>query len=230
MITVNSKKKNGSFGKTKSQTTRRIRRNYGAICYLCWDGMGSHLLPTPSFSPDAYLDFLGEKVQRVRAETSGSQAPSFNATPHSFSVLQQCSIEELEKVIRSSPTKSCELDPIPTFLLKEFLNDLLPCLHLLCNSSLSTGILPCSQTKAIVTPALKKHGLDSDVLNNFRPISNLSYLSKIVEKLVSMQLIAYLNDMDCCRVSSPVFVLDTQLRRFWFGCSRIFSRPRIGVK
>ena len=44
-----------------------------------------------------------------------------------------------------------------------------------------------------MTPALKKYGLDSDVLNNFRSISNLSHLFDIVEKLVSMQLVAYLN-------------------------------------
>ena len=156
-----------------------------------------------SFSPDAYLDFLEEKVQSVRAKTSGSQAPSFNATPHSFSVLQQCSIKGLEMVIRSSPRKSCELDPIPTFLLKEFLNDLLPYLHLLCKSSLSTEILSCSQKKAIVTPAFKKYGLD--VLNNFWPISNIYYLLEIVEKLVSMQLIAYLNGLGLLPSLQPGF-------------------------
>ena len=84
----------------------------------------------------------------------------------------------------------------PTFLLKEFLGDLLPFLHLLCNFSLTSGFLPGSQKRAIVTPALKKHGLDSEVLNNYRPISNLSYLSKILEKLVSMQFISYLNEHD----------------------------------
>jgi len=148
---------------------------------------------TPSFKPDDYLDFLESKVQQVRDETSGSPPPSFEATAHSFSVLQPCSVEDLERVIMSSPAKSCELDPIPTFLLREFLKDLLPFIHLMCNSSISAGLLPSSQKKAVVTPAIKKRGLDSEVMNNYRPISNLSFLSKIMEKIVSKQLLDYLN-------------------------------------
>ena len=120
--------------------------------------------------------------------------PIINDVPQCFSNLQPCSIEMLEKVIRMSPSKSCEFDPIPTSILKEFLDDLLPFLHFLCNSSLTSGFLPGSQKRVIVTPALKKHGLDPDVLNNYRPISNLSYLSKILEKLVSMQFVSYLNE------------------------------------
>ena len=130
---------------------------------------------------------------QVRDETSGSPPPSFEATAHSFSVLQPCSVEDLERVIMSSPAKSCELDPIPTFLLREFLKDLLPFIHLMCNSSISAGLLPSSQKKAVVTPAIKKRGLDSEVMNNYRPISNLSFLSKIMEKVVSKQLLDYLN-------------------------------------
>ena len=100
----------------------------------------------------------------------------------------------LEKVIRMSPSKSCELDPIPTFILKEFLDDLLPFLHLLCNSSLTSGFLLQVHRRG---PSLhKEHGLDPDFLNNYRPISNLSYLSKILERLVSMQFISYLNEHD----------------------------------
>ena len=77
--------------------------------------------------------------------------------------------------------------------------------HLLCNSSLTSGFLPGSQKRAIVEPALKKHGLDPDVLNNYRPISNLSYLSKILEKLVSMHFISYLNKHDLLPVHQSGF-------------------------
>ena len=177
---------------SNSGNPKKLWRNMSSL--LGREGKSSD--SSPSFTPEDFLDFLEAKVEKVRSETSGAQHPIISDVPQCFSNLQPCSIEMLEKVIRMSPSKSCELDPIPTFILKEFLDDLLPFLHLLCNSSLTSGFLPGSQKRAIVTPALKKHGLDPDVLNNYRPISNLSYLSKILEKLVSMQFISYLNEHD----------------------------------
>ena len=51
-------------------------------------------------------------------------------------------------IIKSAPCKSCELDPVPTFLLLECLDILLPFIHIMCNSSLTSGVLPASQKKA----------------------------------------------------------------------------------
>ena len=62
------------------------------------------------------------------------------------------------------------------------------------NASLSQGVLPASQTHAIVTPLLKKAGLDTADMNNFRPVSNLTFMSKVVERAVSTQLNGYLTD------------------------------------
>src|SRR6218665_2339793 len=53
------------------------------------------------------------------------------------------------------------------------------------------GALPASQKRAQVFPSLKPNGLDAYGMANYRPISNLSFLSKIVEKYVSMQLIMH---------------------------------------
>ena len=112
---------------------------------------------SPSFKPDAYLDFIERKVRMVYDETSGAPQSAFRNTTHSFSDLQLlCSMEDLEAIIKSSPTKSCDLDPIPTFLLKEFLDQLLPFILLLCNKSLSTGTLPPSQKRAIVNAEVEK--------------------------------------------------------------------------
>ena len=84
---------------------------------------------------------------------------------------------------------------LSTFLIKEFLDTLLPFLTRLCNVSLQEGRLPSSQTTvtAIVTPALKKHGLDPNDMKNYRPISNLSFMSKVVERIVVRQLLQYLD-------------------------------------
>ena len=77
-----------------------------------------------------------------------------------------------------------ELDSIPTFLLKLCFDELGPTIINIINFSLSKGIFPSSFKQAIVHPLLKKPSLPDDDLNNFRPISNLNFISKILEKAV----------------------------------------------
>jgi hypothetical protein len=62
------------------------------------------------------------------------------------------------------------------------------------NASLSQGILPQSQKRAIISPLIKKVGLDVNDMANFRPVSNLTFASKIVERAVSVQLHEYLQE------------------------------------
>ena len=145
-----------------------------------------------SFKPDAYLDFIERKVRMVYDETSGAPQPAFRETTHSFFGSAAVYHGGPGSDHQIFPTKSCDLDPIPTFLLKEFLDQLLPFILILCNKSLSTGTLPPSQKRAIVMPRLKKKGMDLSEPCSFRPISNLSFLSKILEKIVVGQLMPYL--------------------------------------
>ena len=56
------------------------------------------------------------------------------------------------------------------------------------NSSLQTGVFPAAFKGAVVRPLLKKSNLDCNDFNNFRPVSNLPFLSKVLEKLVFIQL------------------------------------------
>jgi len=79
----------------------------------------------------------------------------------------------------SSPVKSSSLDPIPTFLVREFIDILLPSITKMVSSSLAAGRLPTSQKHAIVTPLLKK---PAD-MGNYRPVSNLSFMSKELSEL-----------------------------------------------
>ena len=97
-----------------------------------------------------------------------------------------------ECVLNSAP-KSCELDPIPSKLLIECLFFIHPSLSDLFNSSLAAGIFPQCFKSALVAPILKKRCLDHNDLNNYRPVSNLCFIAKILEKLVSSQVSSYLN-------------------------------------
>ena len=65
------------------------------------------------------------------------------------------------------------------------------------NTSFSLGLFPRDLKNALVKPLLKKPSLDPNCLKNYRPVFNISFLSKVMEKIVSSQLIEHLaaNDL-----------------------------------
>ena len=99
----------------------------------------------------------------------------------------------VKECILSSSPNSCELDPIPSKLLIECLDSILPSLTDLINSSLASGISPQCFKSVLVTPILKKKCLDHNNLSNYRPDSNLCFIAKILEKPVLSQVSSYLN-------------------------------------
>ena len=72
--------------------------------------------------------------------------------------------------------------------MKNCLDMLLPTITNIVNLSLSTGTMPETFKVAELVPALKKHDADHEQFSNFRPISNLVMVSKVIEKAVSVQL------------------------------------------
>ena len=146
-------------------------------------------------SAESLSDFFRDKVEKVRDETSTADPPTFTKlTDASFVSFRDCSMEEVRRFLIQSPPKSCSLDPLPTFILREFMDELLPFIHIMCNISMQHGELPESQKSAIVTPILKKYDLDPDDVRNYRPISNLTFLSKVIERIVASQLTGYLQE------------------------------------
>ncbi len=95
-------------------------------------------------------------------------------------------------------TKACELDPIPTVLLKLCLDDQLPLITHIVNLSFQTAEMPDEYKLAILIPLLKKIGLQL-IFKNYGPISNLSFVSKLnamfqlVEHMKSQNLLRNFN-------------------------------------
>ena len=96
--------------------------------------------------------------------------------------------EEIKKLVSRSSNKSCELDPIPTWLLKLCLPELLPILTKIVNTSLETSHIPESFNSSHVRPLLKKENLDANTLKNYRPVSNLPFVSKVLKKWLARVL------------------------------------------
>lgn len=127
---------------------------------------------------DLSLKLRGQSAMRADTAFSGDPLASFAAA----------SEQEISKIITQAPSKSCELDPVPTFLTKQCLNSLLPHVSSVVNKSLQESHVPAQFKQAIVRPLLKKPGLDKEELKNYRPVSNLPFMSKVLEKVVSGRL------------------------------------------
>ena len=86
--------------------------------------------------------------------------------------------------------KHCKLDTIPTSILKQILEACLPAITQIVNLSLTNGEFCENWKVAAVKPPLKKPGLDL-ISKNYRPISNLPFISKLVEKCMLKQLLEH---------------------------------------
>ena len=145
--------------------------------------------------PEALRNFFVEKVCRMQRgfpsdddQNTRVQAEDNVTLDQPLSSFELTAEDEIRKLILSSKSKSCSLDVIPTFLIKECMDELAPIITALINSSLQASYVPPTLKSAIVTPILKKPSADCDELSNFRPVSNLPYISKLLEKAVVSRL------------------------------------------
>jgi hypothetical protein len=115
------------------------------------------------------------------------------SSPPKYDIFKPATIKEVQHIVFSSPNKQCSLDAIPTFLLKSCFDILGPLITDIINLSLSSGTFPSCFTHAVVHPLLKKASLSPEDLNNYRPISNLNFISKILEKVVLARINLHLS-------------------------------------
>ena len=96
--------------------------------------------------------------------------------------------DKIAKIIRTAPPKSCELDPVPSKILKQVCEDISPLIATIVNTLLTSGTFSGNLKNALLRPLLKKANLEVTALKNFKPVSNLSYLSNLIERVVCKQL------------------------------------------
>ncbi len=142
-----------------------------------------------------FLDFFDGKIERIRSELDGTDNNIKPTESHKYQYeltdFRLLTEDEVKKLMTNSGNKYCELDPLPTSLLKDSIDDVLPLITQIINLSLRLGDMPLSLKKAIIKPLLKKLGLELEK-KNYRPVSNLAFISKLIEKAVAFQLIDHL--------------------------------------
>lgn len=149
-----------------------------------------------------FADHFRSKIDNIRSSLLPQQNLFFNTpvplllpeeTLESFALVDARTLGRAFSQV--NPT-TCLLDPIPTSLLKTFYGFFEEQILNIVNYSLQTGVFPAAFKTSVVKPLLKKSNLDPNIFNNYRPVSNLPFLSKILEKLVFNQLNDFLNSIN----------------------------------
>ena len=137
-------------------------------------------------------------------ETQAATIPNTNTSPRDFLTddhqgsifLGPCTPEEVQKICsKLAKKKSKGPDSIPTNMIISSMNELKDILSDCINCTFSTGIFPACLKKANVVPLYKKKARTDPT--NYRPVSLLNSLSKVIEKVIYTRIYQYMDDKLC---------------------------------
>uniref|UniRef100_A0A3Q3FYF7 Reverse transcriptase domain-containing protein n=1 Tax=Labrus bergylta TaxID=56723 RepID=A0A3Q3FYF7_9LABR len=157
-----------------------------------------------ALSSNDFLSFFNNKILDIRDKIGNllplpgadtvDTAETVPGPDISLDCFSPIDLSELYSIFSASKPSTCLLDPIPTKLFKEVFPLVSNSILVMINSSLLAGYVPQAFKVAVIKPLLKKPTLDSGTRANYRPISNLPFISKILEKVVANQLRDFLHD------------------------------------
>ena len=149
-----------------------------------------------------FADFFLDKIIKIRhsIENDPQVDTSLRCSLHTefegsgFSSFCLLSDNDVLDLVNKMACKLNSADPIPLSYLKDNIQIFLPALNQIVNLSLQSGIFPDSLKHGRVTPIAKARDVDTEKHKNFRPVTTLMFLSKLLEKAASTQLISYLEN------------------------------------
>ena len=154
------------------------------------DKKGERVFPVHTDSKklaNEFNQFFINKVQKIRDSipdvTENSIHYSRPFQGQMLSEFEPTTEEELTDIINDFGIKTSVEDPIPAKLIQGSLEILLPVYKVLVNKSLSEGNMDTVKC-SVIDPLLKKSGLDIDIYKNYRPVNNLIFFSKLIERVV----------------------------------------------
>ena len=182
-----------------------LKKTYKTTKYLTGD-QSANILPATTNKFDLankMADFFKNKVVEIRKEIIQSKDSQANVSSDETSVIKTgCTLskfkmvtpESTSDVVKGLNSKIHPYDPVPVWLLKDCLDITLPIITNIINISFNDCTFPASLKHAIVRPSIKEIENDHEDFKNYRPVSNLTFLSKILEKSACLQLQEYLNE------------------------------------
>ena len=143
-------------------------------------------------------EFFIDKIEKIHSELASQQpdkcVPDNSESVEIESVLSEfspVSEDDVKCMIHKSSLKSCELDPVPSWIIRQIEDELIPVICSIINLSFEESTMPDEYKLALLCPRIKKLGL-SLILNSYRPVSNLQFVSKLIERSVVSQIVGHM--------------------------------------
>ena len=142
-----------------------------------------------------FSSFFINKISLIRSSfSSGAWSDMLNPlTGMGLQNLTYVTDDEVRRLVLSAPCKSSDLDPVPTSVVKDCIDIPVTPIASIVHLSLSEGCFLSHLKSALVSPLLKKPSLNKDNLKIYWQVSNRSFLSKILEKVVANRLSSHIN-------------------------------------
>ena len=185
------------FDENSGDQKKLFRASQRLFNHTMDDGLPPNL-DSKIFSNDLGKFFV-QKIDTIRAQLDTDQHTdsypeddnsSVDKTVPPFPTFTMLSVRDVKQLIQNSALKSCPLDPRSSTLVSKC-EDLPPVFTTIVNSSLQSECFPEIWKEVLVFPLLKKPGLDV-IFKNFRPVSNLSFVSKLIERAAFNQIYGHL--------------------------------------
>ena len=137
----------------------------------------------PSELAEEFANYFLNKIHKIREalDQHNLYCPPTRNISEAFENFIIVTEEKVLKVKNGMAAKSCELDPIPVDIFKQILPGVVPVVIKIINISLQQGEFIKLWKMVIVRPLLKKRGI-ALVSTSYKPMSNLNFLSKVLEK------------------------------------------------
>ena len=152
---------------------------------------------------DDFAMFFSDKITLIReniqrrvqdVDCSVCEETVRSTVQYTLGELAPTTEAELIRILTNSSDKTCCLDAIPTNLIMKSVSLHIPYLAaIIVNNSFKEGLFPSALRTAVVRPLLKKDKLDRNTMNNYRPISNIPFVSKWLEKVAVSRLVEHLS-------------------------------------
>ena len=139
----------------------------------------------------SFARFFSEKIRLLQDSFSPSCCAPPICAPDGVSILDEfdhVSVSEVVEFITNVKSKTSPFDPVPTWVVKKFPTLFAPVLCAIANLSLSSGIFPDSEKRSMITPVIKNMSLCKEDYKNYRPISVITFVSKLIETVMAKRI------------------------------------------
>ena len=148
---------------------------------------------------NSFLNYFTENIDKIGATFQTMPQPSkHNGMMNNLlSTFEITTNDEIQQTVLSYSVKCSSEDPIPADVIKRHMDLFVPIWTTLVNFSLSEGSMDCLKS-AVVFPLFKEMNelMDKDNLKNYRPVSNLQFVGKLIERIVAIRLNKHMSDND----------------------------------